>query len=545
MTDKDAYWNMNKPASIPLSRYATSQHDAYLVVFISSMSGLAMEVIAVRFLAPHVGSSLFTWSTIIGVILAGFSIGNYIGGRAGDRWPRDSTVSFVFWAAAFAVPSVLFIQYLDSAYQSIPGTFRIVVMATSLFLLPSVFLGMVTPLVIKLCISDVSEAGALVGRTYAASTAGSIAGIFLGGFFMVPVFGARGSIFVIAMTLCSLAIITGRTWKPNRRNFTVLLIFALLLTTIMAEGLLGRKCIQESQYYCVRVFNLDVEERQIKGMLLDKLIHGFADLEDPSYLHYDYERVLADVLTRQRSLSNVSGNSYNPRVLMIGGGTYTLPVYLDEDELWDLPTIEVVEIDSKVEEVAQEQFGLSPDSDIATYIGDARIVIHDELRNSEYDIVVMDAYNDVSVPYHLTTLEFHREVRKILAPDGLYLLNIIDKMHSGNFLRSTTYTLGEVFEKVYVLRNDDDWFDDSRYTFIVVATNSKLPVLNGPDGSSKPWISHDGGVSTVSIIPGDIHDSWMLYQTPYLLTDDFAPVDNLLLPIFIEKVNHKGRFIEN
>src|SRR5437867_11707915 len=69
---------------------------ACTIVFVASFCSLVIELIAGRIMAPYIGVSLYTWTSIIGVVLAGISLGNYIGGRIADRWASSFTLGVLF-----------------------------------------------------------------------------------------------------------------------------------------------------------------------------------------------------------------------------------------------------------------------------------------------------------------------------------------------------------------------------------------------------------------------------------------------------------------
>src|ERR671932_2408354 len=84
-----------------------SRPVAYLVVFVASCCTLILELVAGRILAPYIGVSLYTWTSIIGVVLAGISLGNYLGGRVADRWPRRQTLGVLLAAGGITSLAIL------------------------------------------------------------------------------------------------------------------------------------------------------------------------------------------------------------------------------------------------------------------------------------------------------------------------------------------------------------------------------------------------------------------------------------------------------
>ena len=162
------------------------------LVFISSACMLVIELIAGRIMAPYVGVSLYTWTSIIGIVLAGMSAGNYPRRRRGRPIRLARTLAS---SSSPAVLPALILVITDVIGQTFRLSLlpRIVVYTTAIFLLPSLVLGMVSPLVVKLALADLERTGNTVGTIYAFSTAGSIVGTFLTGFWLISWLGTAAS----------------------------------------------------------------------------------------------------------------------------------------------------------------------------------------------------------------------------------------------------------------------------------------------------------------------------------------------------------------
>src|SRR5919199_609481 len=197
---------------------------AYLVVFVSSCCTLILELVAGRILAPFIGVSLYTWTSIIGVVLAGISLG----GRIADRWPQRRTLGILLVAGGLASLAILPLITIATAIPTgelidpnnrLGGALpldratllilRIVVITTLIFFPPSFILGMVSPVVIKLTLRDLAHSGGLVGKVYALSTLGSILGTFATGFVLVQLFGTRMIVLGVGLVLIVLAAAFG------------------------------------------------------------------------------------------------------------------------------------------------------------------------------------------------------------------------------------------------------------------------------------------------------------------------------------------------
>src|ERR1041385_6172937 len=202
--------------------------SGYLVVFVASGCTLILEILAGRILAPFIGVSLYTWTSIIGVVLAGISLGNYLGGRIADRWPQRRTLGILLAAGGLASLAILPLIAIATAIPTgdlvdpsnrLGGALpidrasllilRIVVITTLIFFPPSLILGMVSPVVIKLALRDLAHSGGVVGKIYALSTLGSIVGTFATGFVLVQLLGTRMIVLGVGVVLLFMAAVFG------------------------------------------------------------------------------------------------------------------------------------------------------------------------------------------------------------------------------------------------------------------------------------------------------------------------------------------------
>ncbi|MCB0193409.1 MAG: fused MFS/spermidine synthase, partial [Anaerolineae bacterium] len=166
---------------------------AIVIVFLSNFCIMVIELIAGRMMAPIVGVSLYTWTSIIGVVLAGISLGNYLGGKIADRRASRNVLALFFTLSAVGSASILASISWVGALQTLnlPIIAGVVLIFTAVFLLPATILGTISPIVVKLTLSDLSQTGDIVGKIYAAGALGSIAGTFATGFFLISTFGTR------------------------------------------------------------------------------------------------------------------------------------------------------------------------------------------------------------------------------------------------------------------------------------------------------------------------------------------------------------------
>ena len=502
----------------------------YLIVFVASACGLVLEIVAARLLAPKIGVSLYTWTSIIGVVLAGISVGSYLGGVLADRFPNPTTLGIILLSAGAACLSVLPLAGpVADAFEPVPIIARIVFLTATLFFLPSAILGMVTPLVVKLTLRDLGRTGNVVGKIYAVSTAGAIFGVFSTGFVLVQIIGTRQTIFLVALVLVAMSVAFGSLWRVRLPTVSAIIALMILGAISWSGGHFSSGCLRESNYYCIRVSDEIKKGQPMKVLHLDNLLHSYVSLENPAYLTYEYETVLSEL--------SMLVASHNPefRALIIGGGGYTMPRYLMQ--AYPQSQVEVIEIDPEVTQVAYDYLGLPRDSGMVIYHEDARMAVP-KLPLGQYDLVIGDAFNDVAIPYHLTTKEFNDQVKALMAKDGIYAVNLIDRFQSGRFARSFVSTLQMTFPYVYLIRGDRDWNNDERETVVVVS--SSQPLTREAIQAANIRMGRDQTIS--NFMPEELFATWLQARDNILLTDDYAPVDNLLAPVYLEKLSRRRDF---
>jgi tetratricopeptide (TPR) repeat protein/MFS family permease len=494
----------------------------YIIVFTASASTLVIEIVAGRILAPDIGVSIYTWTSIIGVVLAGISIGAYLGGMAADRFPQQRTLGLILLAGGLSSLSVLpLVGFASNVFAGLPLQARIVFLTASLFFLPSLILGMVTPVVIKLRLRDLASTGNVVGKIFAVSNAGAIFGTFITGFVLIQRVGSRLTLIIVAVVLVAMALAFGDLWQARMTGVAPLGLFVVLVGFTYGNGDLESVCLRESAYFCIQVSDAIEDGRAVKVLELDGLVHSYIAPNDPTVLINRYQQVLADLATV------IGERDGSFRALFVGGGGYTLPKYLEE--VYPQSVLEVIEIDPEVTQVAFDYFGLRPDTRISIFHQDARMAVP-QLATGKYDLVIGDAFISVSVPYHLTTLEFNQQIRALLTEDGIYAINVIDKLHSGNFLRAFANTLGETFPYVYVLRDDSNWDDDARNTHVLTASSRPLSLAD----INQANLEAGRGDTVSNFMSAETFEAWLDSGQDIVLTDDYAPVDNMLASVALE-----------
>ena len=497
--------------------------EPYAVVFAASAVTLIIEIVAARILAPHIGVSVYTWTSVIGVILAGISLGNWLGGILADRAASRTHLGLILLAGSAATILILPLAQLAPAWVSqAPLLLRIVLLTGMLFLAPALVLGMVSPMVIKLTLLDISVTGNVVGRIYAVSTAGAIVGVFLTGFLLIQALGSRETLLVLAAFTALMAIGTGRLWRiPGRLLAGVLLIGALGVFA-WSQQALASGCVTESNYYCIRVWERTLDDGEpVRVLGLDRLVHSYARPDDPTYLHYSYQRAFATVA------EVIAEEKPGFSSLFIGGGGYELPRYFEA--VYPQSSVAVIEIDPQVTATAHAYLGLDRAGKVVTINEDARMALP-RRRAESVDLVVGDAFNDLSVPYHLTTLEFNQEIRRVLAPDGVYAVNIVDAPGPGMFLRSFVHTLQQTFGDVAVMPVTYGLDFQDRMSILVLASDEPIDRAGLNSFFRSVRLGSEGRLVSDSDL-----QAWMAEREPVLLSDNHVPVDNFLAPLFLKR----------
>jgi spermidine synthase len=509
--DKIKLWRRTESTSLQLSPLW-----AICIVFLSNFCILVIEIVAGRLMAPIVGVSLYTWTSIIGVILAGISLGNYLGGKIADRWASRITLAWLFVLSALTSSSILAaINWIDPLRNlNMPIFVSIVLIFAAVFLLPSTVLGTISPIVVKLTLVDLSQTGDVVGKIYAAAAVGSIGGTFATGFILISAFGTRQLVWGVALGLLLIGAIIGLGARTRRRYAPaiLLLIFMAISVIVQRQGWLDSRCYLETNYFCIKV-RIDNDNPDIRILTLDRLVHSYVDLSDPTNLRYQYERIYGGVV--EYAFVDRPPES----ALFIGGGGYTFPYYLEVT--YPESRIDVIEIDPGVTETAHAVLGLPRDTTIRSINEDARWAISEMPPSQQYDLIIGDAFNDFSVPYHLTTLEFNHLVADHLTEQGIYMVNIVDGKQ-GDFFRAYTHTLQQVFDHVQVAAVGGIIGDRIRQTYVILASQQPL------DEITTAASLDDYFVSTAEL------QRYLNQGQTVLLTDDYVPVDNLLAPVFAD-----------
>jgi spermidine synthase len=477
-----------------------SQLLARTLVFFTSASVLVIEILAGRLLAPYLGVSLEVFTGIIGVILAGISLGAWLGGRAADRMdPTRLPGPLMITGGMTAIASPPIIDFFGPNLGTDP--FSIIFLATVGFVVPAALLTAVTPVIVKIRLSSLTETGSVVGGFSAIGTAGAIAGTFLTGFFLIAAFPTRP----IVAGLGAVLVLWGALLMMTRNRWQALVAIAVAVGAAWILANAAGPCQFETTYHCAEV-RVDTQRPSGRLLVLDRGHNSYVDLEDPTYLDFRYARVMADVIDTTFSPGPLE-------VLSVGGGGFTFPKYLDAVR----PGTEhvVLEIDGELLTIGRNELGFTDEAEVV--IADARQSISDVLPNS-VDLVIGDAFTGLTVPWHLTTREFVSIVDSRMKPGGIYLINVID-YGDIDFARATARTFLEVFDSVAVFAPPSYLAGNSGGNFVVAGSASAIDV-----NAVVARIRSNGGVED-GISGEDL--SAFIGDAP-ILHDDYAPVDQMI-----------------
>ena len=532
MPSNDARDRRPTPDAVSFARCAS-------LAFFAGVAVLLVEVTAARIASRMVGNSVYTWTAVIGAVLAGLCVGNFVGGRLADRYGAKRVLTTALLASSILTAATIWTPIPLAVFASHPGDSLptwIVLGAAVAWLVPCAALGAIAPAVARAAVRGDGRDGRRIGILYAINTLGAVAGSVLTSPFLVPLLGIPASLLVAAIGLAlAPRLVGGRIELPWVAGLVLVTLAALLPTSVGPALSLGSALgvredkdavlVLESRYGNVRVQALGGTEYAPKGrprtrsLVLDGLVHGLVDLDDPTWLGYGYENVYAALTERLVPKDRVA------RALFIGGGTYTFPTWL----LARRPnaSADVAEIDPAVTEACRRVLALTERPGLSIFHADARTFVRDLPTNAPaYDLIYGDAFNDVSIPFHLTTLEFTRAVASHLGPDGAYLINVIDSRASGAFVGALVTTLRRAFENVAVLSPDQE--ARTRDTFIVVASRHPIDLegLARRDGLAPA----DAPLIPVYRFSEAELEVFAERAGHLVLTDAFAPVEALLAP---------------
>ena len=487
-----------------------------IIIFIVNAIYMILELIASRVLSPYFGNSNMIWTSIIGIILLSTSVGNYLGGVIADKKNSVSNVKYLLIFSGFLIMLIPLIQ--KGVLVLITYIFKdirigAIIATLFLFFLPSMTIGMISPIIVKLKMENLENVGKISGNISAIATLGSIVGTFLGGFWLLPNIGSNQLLFILAMIMFLLFFIVE---KNKIHKITVFVSICIILSIIffciyiIANKVNGEKVLigdlntrvnYDTQYGKVVIYNTKQGDNIFRHMMIDKGNESATYIaEEKCYdLIYEYTKFYDLMFEASIEIKDC---------LMIGGAGYSYPKYYISN--YTNKNMDVVEIDEDVTKLAKEYFYLDKLIEEYDLENNKRLNIITEdgrtylnKNTKKYDAILNDAFSGSEPAETLTTIEAVQKIHDSLNPNGVYLTNIISALDENNskFLKAEVNTLKQVFKNVYIVPcNNNGTNSKNIQNFMVVATDDTLELNN-----------------TIEL---NLNDT-------FILTDNYCPVDSL------------------
>lgn len=498
-----------------------NKYYLYLTEFFAGMSVMAVELGASRLLAPYFSSSQIVWTIIIGTIMIAMALGNIWGGRSADKNPDPDKLYMriiiaAIWIAAIPVLGKYIIIGISAALVfTISSNFLIwaaFLACMVIFVFPLFLLGTVTPSLVKYTVDSLDDSGKTVGSLNAFNTIGSIIGTFVPTFVTIPAVGTSITFLIFAGILLLLALLYFISTRNKKKQCIASSILFLLCCV---TGGSGSFAFWETNllYEGESIYNyLQVKETDDSVILSTNVLFGVQSIMKKdggaTGMYYDYA-MAAPVMSGQ-----ADGDML---ILGMGTGTYAKQC----QNYYGPASIEGVEIDQKITNLAGTYFGLPDSITVTTYDGRSYLAAVSET----YDVIMVDAYQDITIPFQMSSVEFFTLVREHLNENGVMVVNM--NMHSdtnsdadfaseGSINEYLSDTIASVFDYVYTVD-------------VAGTTNRELFASQNPaalevfeSGRSKiedPELQEMLRRVSEGIMPYEKGD--------YLLTDDKAPVELL------------------
>ncbi len=479
-----------------------------ITVFLCGAVVMIFELVGSRVLGPYFGTSIFVWTSLIGIILGSLSLGYYLGGKIADKNPHFNNLSLiVFLSAVFIGSTIVIKSFLLIFLQTSVSDIRVSSIIASLILFSpaSILLGMVSPYAAKLKLDSLNTSGKTIGNLYAISTAGSIIGTFLSGFYLIPHFGTNKLLIILSITLIfvSLSLFSKKIIKIRLS----LLVFMIIGWFVVAGfNYLSQNAgfiDIDTAYNRIWIYNhIDSKtDKQVKIMGINN--------ENHSSMFLDSDELVNEYTKYYHLVKHFNPNFKT--TLMFGGAGYSYPKAFLKS--YPEATIDVVEIDPTVTDLAQKYFNLKESSRLTIYHEDGRVYLNKTQK--KYDAIFGDAFTShYSLPYQLTTKEAVQKKFDILQENGIVILNIISAIEGekGKFLRAEYATYKSIFPQVYLfpVRDQNNGNDVQNIILIALKSNEKQN-FNDTDPKLNEYLQHLWKKEISTDLP--------------ILTDDFAPVD--------------------
>lgn len=514
----------------------------YLTSFICGMCVMGVELSATRLLAPYFGTSSIVYTIVIGLIMIAMSVGNILGGRSADKHNNLGRLFMLLWIAALWVAVIPLVGKYVIALSALvmawllPG--NLLVAGSSLacllvFSAPLLILGMVSPYLVKLGVKDMENTGRTTGKIYAANTIGSIIGTFIPTFLTIPHIGTLKSFLVFALTLnliCLYYFITVKKGLVKGIITTVLTATLLILPLSSSYAFWSDNIVLEDE----SLYNyLQVTEDEDSVILSTNVAFGVQSIykknQTLSGMYYDYA-LMSPLFLKDMDTEKPLD------VLVLGMGTGTFAkqckYYFPNSK------IDGVEIDEKIVNLSRDYFQLTKDEAVV-YINDGRTFLSSP-QAGMYDIVMVDAYHDITIPFHMSTSEFFSEIKEHLNPDGVIMINInMRSENSSEIVDYLTQTLKTTIGKVYK-------YNVPGTTNTMVFSSDNIDCMQDFESNIGQLDDQNPLLPLANRV---LKNHTEVTDTEYVFTDDLAPVEKLgqkvLNDIVVESLDYYKQEWEN
>ena len=524
-------YTLRKAEIMEKARILQNKTYLYLTEFFAGMSVMAVELGASRLLAPYFSSSQIVWTIIIGTIMIAMALGNIYGGKKADQNPDPDRlyarmILAALWIAAIPVVGKYIILGISALLIFTVSSKFLIWAAFSacmvIFVFPLFLLGTVTPSLVKYTVDSLSDNGRTVGMLNAFNTIGSILGTFLPTFVTIPAVGTSMTFLIFAGILLALAFIYFLSAKRGGKKIGLgILIFVLCCIF----GSSGSFAFWEKglAYEGESVYNyLQVKEDEDSVILSTNVLFGVQSIMKKDHgltgMYYDYSLAapfMAGVYEKEQM-----------DVLILGMGTGTFASQC-ERYFYNMQ-IEGVEIDEKITDLAGRYFELPEDIPVTTYDGRAYLNAVDK----KYDVIMVDAYQDITIPFQMSSVEFFYLVQNHLADDGVMVVNMnMRGSNEGNMNQYLADTISQVFKNVYTID-------------VPGSTNRELFASKSPHMLEA---MHDNMALSADFELTELMDRVAAgldaYEPgDYLLTDDRAPVELLGMQVIDEIIREQVEY---
>jgi predicted membrane-bound spermidine synthase len=405
-----------------------------LLAFIEGGAVMCVELCSAKILSPFFGTSIYVWAAVLGITLTALMSGYYLGGYISAKKQQKN---IVYWLMLIGGLLVTLTPIISDIVLPITINLNLItgsiVSLLSFLFFPLMLFGATSPLIINQLTSQANESGKSSGTVYAVSTLGGIITTFTVGFYTMPEFGIAQTMYsygILVMAISTYLFVSTRTFKTPVSFVLLVGLMSMNFhgrfqhekTLYNSDGILGQVKVIE------RTYQVNDEPKQYRELLVNNICQTMMDIENPEKSYWDYVDILAN---------NINHYKKGNKALLLGLGGGTLYKKLKQNNL----NIDVVEIDKRIATIAKEYFFIEDDLNVA--VDEARHYIN--TTSEKYDVIIYDLYHSETPPIHLMTAEAFKEIKSILNPDGLLIINFYGYVNGnkGKGARSIYKTLKE------------------------------------------------------------------------------------------------------